>query len=304
MGVGSHYRQTVAGCNEKILAENHIAIAIAVRGGAKIDRIEAAGLLNHLMGVYQIGIRMTATKILFGYSVDDGARFGSKLMFQDLYRIRTGNRMHRVKTHTKHARVEQLMNAVKIENMLHQIGIICNGVDDADLHRVEGDLAQGVDIDIVALQCLILTDAAGVLEDRFGHCLWGGPTVGSIELDAEILIGSGRIVTGGEDDAALGLIFTDHAGGGGCRQQSSLTNDDLADAVGGRHTQDGLYRRPVVIAAIAANHQRSALQIGAAVEDRLDEILKIVRLLEAFDLLTQSGGAGALIGERLGGYDL
>ena len=73
-----------------------------------------------------------------------------------------------------------------------------------------------------------------------------------------------------------------------------------AEAVGRGHPDHLLDDLAVVVAAVAADHEGLALEALEAVEDRLDEVLDIVRLLEHRDLLAQARGAGLLVGERLG----
>ena len=57
----------------------------------------------------------------------------------------------------------------------------------------------------------------------------------------------------------------------------------------------------VVVAAVAADHQGLAGEAFERIEDRLDEVLGIVRLLEDRHLLAQARGAGLLAFEWRGG---
>ena len=110
-------------------------------------------------------------------------------------------------------------------------------------------------------------------------------------------------MAGGQDDAALGLALADDAGGGWGGEDAATSHQGLGHSVGRGHAQDGLNGLAVVEAPVAADHQGAALQAGLGVEDRLDEVLEIIRLLEDLDLLAQSGGAWTLSGERLGADD-
>ena len=85
-----------------------------------------------------------------------------------------------------------------------------------------------------------------------------GPAIADIVLDAEIAVRAAGIVAGGEDDAAEGLAAADHAGGGGRRQEAALADQHPAEAVGGRHLEHGLDDLAVVVAAVAADHERLA----------------------------------------------
>ena len=94
------------------------------------------------------------------------------------------------------------------------------------------------------------------------------------------------------------------------RQEAAGSGEDAAtphqgpcDTVGGGHAQDELDRLTVVEAPVAAHHQGAAVEAILGVENGLDEVLQVMRLLEDLDLLAQPGGPGALSGERLGADD-
>jgi hypothetical protein len=108
-------------------------------------------------------------------------------------------------------------------------------------------------------------------------------------------------VAGGQDDATKGLPFADH--GAGCRGgQNAVTTDQHAAKTGRcRHAQDGLDGDIVVIAAIATEDQRLPLLAAQRVENGLDEILEIPRLLKYRHFLSQPGCPRLLAGERRAG---
>ena len=122
-----------------------------------------------------------------------------------------------------------------------------------------------------------------------------GPPLRGIVLDAEILVRTARIVACRQDDAAKRLALADDMRGGGRRQYAALPDDDAAKAVGRRHADRDLDDLAVEIAAVAAQHQGLALKPFQRIEDRLDEVLRIVLLLENRNLLAQAGGAGLLV---------
>ncbi len=66
VGIGSHHRQTVAGGDEEIAPQNHVAVAVAIGGGGEIDRVGPLCQGNQLVGVNQIGVGMTAAEVLSG----------------------------------------------------------------------------------------------------------------------------------------------------------------------------------------------------------------------------------------------
>jgi hypothetical protein len=82
------------------------------------------------------------------------------------------------------------------------------------------------------------------------------------------------------------LRITQDAAGG--RQDAALPHQHAAYAVGSRHPENDLDRLAVVVAPVAAQHQRAAGGRGDGVEHRLDEVLQISRRLEHGDLLAQA----------------
>lgn len=61
----------------------------------------------------------------------------------------------------------------------------------------------------------------------------------------------------------------------------------LDKAVGGSHAQDDLNGMAIVKPAVAAQNERAPSATLHAVKDRLNEVLKIVRLLECLYSLSQ-----------------
>ena len=84
------------------------------------------------------------------------------------------------------------------------------------------------------------------------------------------------------------------------REQAALAHDDPGHAVGCRHAEYDLDRLPVVITAITAQGESTALEVSLCIEYRLDKIFQIMGFLENTDLFPQSGGTGTLIREGLG----
>ncbi len=122
-----------------------------------------------------------------------------------------------------------------------------------------------------------------------------------VEFDPEVFIRSTGVVTGRQDDTAVGLVLADDAGGRRRGKQAALSDDDLGYAVGGRHADDDLDGLTVVITTITTQDQTAALEVRLGVEDRLDKVFQIVPGLKNPDLFAQPGGARSLICEGLGG---
>lgn len=59
------------------------------------------------------------------------------------------------------------------------------------------------------LDDLVLGDSLGDLVDPVGDFLWCGSTIGNVELDSEIIIGSTGVMTRREQDTTVGLFASD-----------------------------------------------------------------------------------------------
>ncbi|MCY1305522.1 hypothetical protein D9M70_553300 [compost metagenome] len=102
-------------------------------------------------------------------------------------------------------------------------------------------------------------------------------------------------MAGREHNTAKGLVFADDVGGGRRRQNAATADEYAAEAVRRRHLDGDLDDFAVVVAAVAADHQCFALKAFERIEDRLDEVLGIVLLLEDRDLLAQPRRARLLV---------
>ncbi len=134
----------------------------------------------------------------------------------------------------------------------------------------------------------VAVDHLGARIDRVGDLFRCRAAIADIVLDAEVFGRAAGIVAGREHDAAEGLVFADDVGGRRRRQDAAAADQHAAEAVGRRHLDDDLDDFAVVVAAVAADHQGLALEAVETVEDRLDEVLGIVRLLEDRNLLAKA----------------
>ena len=158
---------------------------------------------------------------------------------------------------------------------------------------VEIDIGRVGDPDSAPIDCVFAKIASVTLLRR-------RPAIADIVFDAEIAIGPAGIVARRQDDAAEGLVFADEVRGGRRREEAALADQHPAEAVRRRHADRRLDRLAVEVAPVAADHQGLAVEAVERVEDRLDEVLDIMRLLEDRHLLAQARGAGLLVVEGFG----
>ena len=233
-------------------------------------------------------------------AVDHRAGAGLQFALEDRMRVRAGHRMQGVVAHAE-ARGEQRANRVEVEQRLHQRQILRDRVDDLDLGRLDLGCAEAVDVHVRRVGDFVGGDRLGMGEDRLRDVLRGRPAGADIVLDAEIPMRAAGIVARRQDDPAIGVRCADQRRDSGSRENAALADDDAAEAVRRGDLDHDLDRLAVEEPPVAAKDERLALKALERIENRLDEVFEIVRLLEDRDLLAQPRGAWPLVGERLGG---
>ena len=233
-------------------------------------------------------------------AVDD--RAGARLEFalEDRMSIGAGDRMQAVEAHAKPGG-EQGADGVEVEQGLHQRQILRHRVDHLDRHALDLDRPKTVDVDVRSVRDLVGRDRFALGEDCLGDVLRRRTAGADIIFDPEVPFRAARIVARRQDDAAESVDRADQRRDGRGRENSALADDDAPEAVGGGDLDHELDRLAVVEPAVAAEHQRLALEAFERVENRLDEVFKIARLLKHRNLLAQSRRPRPLVGERLGG---
>ncbi len=84
MGVGGEHRQTVGGRDEQAAADDQVAVAVTVGGGAQIGRGRRHRQIVKMLGIDEIGVGMVAAEIGQRRAVDDGAGRGAQSVFSKI----------------------------------------------------------------------------------------------------------------------------------------------------------------------------------------------------------------------------
>ena len=241
---------------------------------------------------------MMAAEIGQRRAVDHRARRRAELAFEDRVRVGAGDRVHRVEAHAE-AGGEQGADGVEVEQRPHQRRVVRHRIDDLDRRRRRASSSPSASRSTSGVSSVLMT-AMVLVRAKIASVIFSGagPPLLDVVFDAEIAVRPAGIVGGGEDDAAVGAEAADQRRGGRRRQQAAAADDDAAEAVGERDADRLLDRLAIEVAAVAADHQRLAGEAVERIEDRLDEVLDIVRLLEHRRLLAQARGAGLLVGDR------
>ena len=96
-GVGGEHRQAVTGIHKATLADHHVAVAIAIAGGAKAITVATEQQLGEVMGVGEVGVGMAAAKILQGDAIAHRAGGSAQEPLEEPFGIGAGHRMHGIK---------------------------------------------------------------------------------------------------------------------------------------------------------------------------------------------------------------
>jgi hypothetical protein len=145
---------------------------------------------------------MAAAEVRQRIAVHDRPGRGAEAALQDVAGIGARDGVHRIEAHAEAARPQQVADAVEVEQLFHQRGIVGDRVDDLDRHvaHLRGALAGEVDWPLAEDAEAI--DLAGPGVDRVGQRFRRRAAVGDVVLDAEIALRPARIVAGRQDDAA------------------------------------------------------------------------------------------------------
>jgi hypothetical protein len=106
--VGGENGQAVARTDDETTADDHVAVAIAIRSSTKREagtRVGQRG--DQLGGIDRVGIRMPTPEIGQRRAVDHRANGSTETAFQNRPRIGTGHCVHGVETHAKVGAGEQ-----------------------------------------------------------------------------------------------------------------------------------------------------------------------------------------------------
>ena len=128
-GIGGEHGEAVARADDEIAPDDHVAVAVAVRGGAEIGPARGRQRLDQIGGIDRVRVGMTAAEIGHGFGLDGGAGGRAEPALEDLARIGAGDRAHRVEAQPE-AAAKQVAQPVEIEHPLHQLGVIGDRVDD------------------------------------------------------------------------------------------------------------------------------------------------------------------------------
>ena len=253
--------------------------------------------------MHQIGVGVVAAEIGQRRAVAHGAGGRAKLTLENRVRIRPGDGVHGVEGEPQAPR-ERRPQRVEVEQLAHQLDVIRDRIDHLDLHFADAEGARAANVYIGRVHGQDFRDPQRLGVDRVRDLLGRRPAIGRVELDAEIAIRPAGIVARRKDQAAESLVLADNAGCGGRGENAAGAHERAAETVGRRDADHRLDRLGVVVAPVAANHERQAAEPFRwpdGVEHGLHEVRQVIALRKLGGLLTEPAGAGLHAGDGAGG---
>lgn len=69
ISIGCDHGHRIRGRDEKLLAQNHVPVTIAVGSSSKVGAVVTPADVNQLLGIGQVGVGVAAPKVLFGNAI-------------------------------------------------------------------------------------------------------------------------------------------------------------------------------------------------------------------------------------------
>mmetsp|Transcript_18911 Transcript_18911/g.58270 ORF Transcript_18911/g.58270 Transcript_18911/m.58270 type:complete len:443 (-) Transcript_18911:1492-2820(-) len=323
--VRRQHRQRVRRRDEELGAEDHVPVAVAVRGRAEgrhclgsLDRatglVDAHGL-DEVDRVREVGVCVVSAEVVEGHGVQEAVRRQAERVHEERARVGARDAVHRVEDEGKVGSGEQRrLEDVEVENCFEKIQVRRDGVDDG--HADDAGLVGGLDDHVLhrrrvhgreVLAALDGRDGRRVRVDQIRQLFGRRAAVLAVVLDAKVLLGAARVVRGRQQEGAEALLpgraaLADDGGDGRSGRDAVLGEPDAAHAVRGGDLHDDLGGDVVVVAPVAADEERHVLQICAGRfqgrERRLDEVVQVEAVREDFRFFPQTRRSGLLARDR------
>lgn len=195
LGVVGNNRQAVTRRDESVGTVDHVTVTVTVA-----RRTEVHAILIHrfheLMGIHEVGVRVATAKVLLGLAVHSTAGRQTELLDKDVHTIWTGHTVHTVEENLEIlVGAEELLDEIKVEDLLHHCHVVGRGVDNLHLDGTVGLGANAGSVHIGDVNNVIGGQGLGGLVDLVGDRLGGRGTVGQVVLDTEVGVGTCSLVS-------------------------------------------------------------------------------------------------------------
>lgn len=187
LGMVSNNRQAIARGDEGVGAVDHVAVAVAVAGGAEVDVVRVDDL-DEGVGVGEVGVGVAAVEVGRGDAVL-GAVGEAELALEDGLAVGAGDAGEAVEEDLEVLVLgEEALDQVEVEDVLQHLKVVGDGVDDLDLEGAVGASADRGDVDLGDVGDFVGGQGFGDLEDAVRDGLWGWTAVGEVVLDTEVVL--------------------------------------------------------------------------------------------------------------------
>ena len=295
MGVGGEHGERIGRRDVLAAADDEVAVAVAVRRGAEIRRVRAHHHLEEVLGVDRVGIGVVAAEIGQRRAVDHGAGGGAERALEDRLGIGPGDRVHGVEAHGE-AGGEQAADRIEIEQRLHQRLVVGDRIDHLDGHllqlwRCRCGRCRGRAASDIRMRSIALVRAKMASVTFSG----AGPPLAVLNLMPKSPFGPPGLWLAERMMPPAVAFLRMRLEAAGVESRPPRPTMTRAEPVAGGDLERALDGLAVEEAAVAADDQRLAGKAAIGIEDRLDEVLDVMRLLEMRHLLAQARGARLLV---------
>lgn len=148
IGLGGNNGNRVRGGDKGSLANDHVAVTIAIGGSTKAD-VLLLDALDQIVGIGQVGVGVSTAKVRARLAVHDGLLGETELLNKNALTIGTGDTVHAVEEDGEARGVAQeALDEIKVKDVLEEDDIVGNRVDNLNL-KVAGLLStNGREIDL------------------------------------------------------------------------------------------------------------------------------------------------------------
>jgi hypothetical protein len=189
LGMVGNDGERVTGGNESIGAINHVSVTVTVGSSTEGD-VVLVDNLDQRVGIGQVGVGVTTVEVGARLAVL-GRTSESELLLEDGLAVRTSDAGKTIEKDLEvRVRREELLDQVKVEDVLEHVDIVGSAVNDLDLEGSVGVRADIGNINVGDRGNLVGGEGLGGLVDLVGDRLRGRTAVGQVVLDTEVVLGA------------------------------------------------------------------------------------------------------------------
>ena len=190
LGVVRNDSQAVTGRHKGVGAVDHVTVTVTVTGSAKVNTV-LVHVLDELVGIHQVGVRVTTAKVRLRHTVHRAAARQSQLLDEDIDAVGACHTVHTIKEDLEVlVGAQELLDQIEIEDLLQHGHIVRSRVDNLDLQWAIGLASNVRDLDVRNVGILVGGQGLGGFVDLVGHGLRSRSSIGKVILDTKVIVGT------------------------------------------------------------------------------------------------------------------